>query len=45
MLKRILFAEDNPEDRIPVANYLRDKSWDVTEVLDPDQAIECLKDN
>jgi CheY-like chemotaxis protein len=45
MPKRILFAEDNPEDRIPVAKYLRNKDWDVTEVFDPEQAIEILKEN
>lgn len=45
MTRRILFAEDNPEDRIPVAKYLRSKNWDVTEVFDPKQAIEILKEN
>ena len=43
--KRILFAEDNPEDRIPVAKYLRNKGWDITEVFDPGQAIEILNEN
>jgi CheY-like chemotaxis protein len=45
MAKRILFAEDSPEGRIPVAKYLRSKRWEVTEVSDPAQAIEMLKEN
>lgn len=45
MARRLLFAEDNPEDRIPLAKYLRSKGWDVTEVFDPEQAIDSLKEN
>jgi CheY-like chemotaxis protein len=45
MAKRILFAEDNPEARIPVAKYLRSRDWDVTEVFDPEQAIQILEEN
>jgi CheY-like chemotaxis protein len=45
MPNRILFAEDNAEDRIPVARYLRGQGWDVTEVFDPMQAIETLVEN
>ena len=45
MKKRVLLAEDNPEDRIPLAKYLQGKDWDVTEVLNPEQAIEEIKEN
>ena len=41
---RVLFAEDDPGDRIPCADFLRAKGFDVTEVTKPEQAIDCLRD-
>ena len=38
----LLFAEDNPEDRIPVARFLRAKGYRVVEVISPQQAKESL---
>jgi CheY-like chemotaxis protein len=37
-------AEDHPEERIPLARYLRAKGYDVVEVFEPDQAKESLSD-
>ena len=43
-LIKVLYAEDRPADRLPVADFLRAKGCEVTEVSNPDQAIDCLKD-
>ena len=40
--KKVLFVEDHAEDRIPIAKFLRTKGWVVTEVANPQQAIECI---
>lgn len=42
--KTVLFAEDNPEDRIPAAEYLRRFGWRVDEVFDPTKAKESLRE-
>jgi CheY-like chemotaxis protein len=46
MPKRILFAEDNPIDRIPVSMYLtRAHKCEVIEVFDPGQACAALEES
>lgn len=42
---KILFAEDNPRDRLPVTDYLRDKDCEVVEVCDPKQAQAALDES
>jgi len=38
----VLFAEDNPGDRIPIVDYLEARGYEVIPVVDPQQAIKCL---
>jgi len=38
----VLFAEDNPDNRIPVACDLRNEGFDVVEVFNPKQAMMAL---
>ncbi len=41
---RVLYAEDDPGDRAPCVAFLRFKGLDVTEVMHPEQAKNCLRD-
>ena len=41
----ILFAEDMPDDRIAVADFLRTREHHVIEVVNPKQAMECLAEH
>jgi len=40
--RTILYAEDTPGDRLPVADFLRAHGFDVREVFDPTQAIAAM---
>ncbi len=38
----VLFADDERMDRVAQVDYLRAKGLEVIEVVDPEQAMECL---